>query len=179
MDYIVQLYISATQLFDFAVRPFASTDIIWLDWPLAITGILFLILGYLYGWGLLFFFRNDFRWHRASVVGILSVVCVTATLVWYPRYGNLAWDIAWSLFVVFSLALPAMVWVGLELKRDQEKCQQEHETEICRLRREILVLCEKLRSIQTTIKIEGEGALPKVENILEMSTETYGVGIFN
>lgn len=150
--------------------------IIWMDIPLAFTGIMFLILGYLYGWGLLLFFRNDFRWHRASVVGILSVVCCTATLVLYPRYGTIAWDITWSLFVVFSAALPGMIYVYQELAKDQQRRKQDYENEILRLRWEVSNLSEKLRSIRATIKTDGDGALPRVESILEISE---GVGCFN
>lgn len=154
----------------------------WIDWPLAITGMLFLILGFLYGWGLLRFFKHNFRWHRASITGILSVISCLAAFVWLPRYGStIAREIYFSLFVVFSLALPGMIYVDLELQKDKQKCQQERDDEILRLRRVVAYQNEKLRSIQNTIEVEGKGALPRVESILEMSTDgsVCNIGILN
>ena len=98
---------------------------IWFDIPLIIVAVLFFILSWLFGWGLLYFFRYDFRWHRASVVGILSVVSCTGTLVWYLRYGSLAWELIWSLFVVFAAALPGMILVDIELQKDKAKIANE------------------------------------------------------
>ena len=157
-------------------------SIIWMDWYLAITGILFLILSWLYAVGLLrilpavvefFGYKYRFRWVWASVTGILCVCSCLATLVFYPRYGSMAWDIYWSLFVIFSLALPGMVWVGRELERECERREQCHEAEVLRLRREVAALNEKLRSVQLSIKTGGDKALPMVENILEMSECAY------
>jgi hypothetical protein len=119
-------------------------NIIWIDWPLAIISVLFLLLGYLYGFGLLYFFRYDFRWSYASVIGILSVVSCLVTLVGIPRYGQMALAIYWSEFVVYSMALPGMLWVDRVLRQDRK----EREAEITRLRRQVGKQQEEIRQLK-------------------------------
>ena len=138
--------------------------ILVIDWPLAITAVLFLILSGLYGWGLLRFFRYNFYWHRASVFGILTVVCCTGTLVWYSRYGSLAWELVWSLFIVFSAALPGMVWAGLVLYNDSKRDREE----IDRLRKKVLQQCELMHSIETIVRREGQKSVEEIIKVLDM-----------
>ena len=147
---------------------------IWLDIPLGITAVLFLVLSSLYGWGLLQFFRYNFRWSYASVIGIMTVVSTTGTLVWYLRYGALAWELIWSLAVVFSAALPGMIWVDRVMRRDrwQQKRELKQLREEIREQRALLLSQEEMiNSFERIISKHDERSekrIVELASILEM-----------
>lgn len=160
---------------------------IWIDLPLATTAIFFFVISFLYGWGLLQWHRDDFAWDLAATIGIASIVSCSYSFVWIARL-SLGYEpiptllqIPYDLAIVFLAALPGMTWVRVELERYKQQYKQEKDNEIRRLRRVVAYQNEKLRSIQNTIKIEGEEALPRVESILKMSTDGAAckVGILN
>ena len=94
--------------------------IVWMDWPLALTGLFFFLLSWLYAFGLLHFFRYNFRWSLAATVGIASVVSVTYVMVWQVR-GASELQAVWDLAIVFLCALPGMIYVDYQLMEDEEK----------------------------------------------------------
>jgi hypothetical protein len=95
------------------------------DTPLLGTVVLFLLfLGPCYAWGLLYFFRDNFQWHLASMVGISITVSLTGVLVWYVRgwpYEQYVYDLA----VVFTAASPWMALVGWILERDRRATRRQ------------------------------------------------------
>ena len=93
---------------------------IWIDWPLFLTGLFFFLLSWLYAFGLLHFFRYNFRWSLASVVGIASVISVTYVTVWQMR-GAGELQAVWDLAIIFLCALPGMTCVDYQLMEDEEK----------------------------------------------------------
>ena len=94
--------------------------VIIVDFYLVKLAMIFLfLLGPLYAWGILYFFRDNFSWHWISVGGISTVVTFTALFVWSPR--GMTYEQYWyDLVVIFLSALPAMIFVGEVLRRDRK-----------------------------------------------------------
>lgn len=137
---------------------------LWVDLPLIVVSALFLVLGFLYGWGLLRWFRDDFRWSYASVMGILSVVSVVGTLVWYPRYGDLAWELVWSLFVPFSTALAGMLWVDRVLRQDRAL----RDLRLAQLEERVLEQDELLEKVEQIIDRHEQRAQERIDEIIRI-----------
>jgi hypothetical protein len=97
-----------------------------MDYPLLLTILLFLVvLGPGYAWGLIKFFRHNFQWHLASMVGISATVSITAILVWNVR-GISSWEAAViDLAIVFTAASPWMALVGWILDRDRKSLYRQ------------------------------------------------------
>lgn len=53
----------------------------------AILYIIMFLLSIGYYQGLKWFFRYNFKWDYAAVVGIAFTVCITAIVYWFPKYG--------------------------------------------------------------------------------------------
>jgi len=105
---------------------------IMMDWPLAITALLFFVISWPYAWGLLRFFGNNFHWDKAAVLGILFVTSGTYTFVWTIR-RVLGYELSpvvfeqcvYDLFIVFSAALPGMMFVRYQLVKRRRAQYQE------------------------------------------------------
>jgi len=104
------------------------------DWPLVATMALFYIISWVYGWGLLHFFRYEFHWDKAAVMGIASVTSITFLIVWTIRLSLLDYSepslatvtqFVWDLMWVFFAALPGMMKVREVLVADQRAMKAE------------------------------------------------------
>ena len=70
----------------------------------------------------------------------------------------------WSLFVVFSVALPGMVWAGLVLYNDSKRDREE----IDRLRKKVLQQSEMMHTIETIVRREGQKSVEEIIKVLDM-----------
>jgi hypothetical protein len=104
------------------------------DWPLVATMALFYLISWVYGWGLLHFFRYEFHWDKAAVMGIASVTSITFLIVWTVRLYILGYSepslatvtqFVWDLMWVFFAALPGMMKVREVLVSDQQEMKAE------------------------------------------------------
>lgn len=127
---------------------------IWLDWPLFGTILLFFVLSWFYGWGLVQFFGHNFRWSLAAVVGIASVISLTYVLVWQVRgLGSDTLQPVWDLALVFLAALPGMTWVDYKLKTYRENGQKTRIRELLKEQKEAKMM---LREILMVLNLRRE-----------------------
>ena len=122
------------------------------------TILLFLmILGPLYAWGLIKYFRHNFRWDLASVVGILTVVSITL-LSNHWRGQNDIYIFYLELTVNFLFALPSMMKVAKVLGNDKKLLKRQLKF----AQTNIISLVSKLDAQ----KIERREMLSEVERIV-------------
>lgn len=126
------------------------------DVPLRLLAGVYFVLGFMYAWGLIRFFKNNFRWSLASVWGITWVVIGLYLTVWKVRFPGPE-QAVYDMLVVFLASLPGMILVDFWLKNHQRK---NHMDEIRQQTREILD-----RQVQT------EEKLREILLLLEMRIE--------
>ncbi|MBD3260667.1 MAG: hypothetical protein GF334_03155 [Candidatus Altiarchaeales archaeon] len=101
-----------------------GASMVVLDLPLLVLSGIFAGLSVGYAWGLLYFFKDNFRWSLAASWGIAWVVLSVYFTLWQIRFPNPG-QALFDLFLVFSAAFPAMIFVDLRLKDYRSNKQLE------------------------------------------------------
>lgn len=130
-----------------------------LDLPLILLSIFFFLISWAYGWGLVHFFGDKFRWSLAAVTGIASVISCTYVFVWQVR-GIEPLQAVFDLAIVFLAALPGMTYVDYKLKEKDNKIfgagieygKQAYLEEFQELRIHTREILERQKEIQQTLQ---------------------------
>lgn len=132
--------------------------VIWDKSLIVVVALFLFFLGPVYAWGLLYFFRSNFQWHLASIVGICTTVSLTAVMVWYVRGIPLSPEqVVYDLAIVFTSASPSMAFVGYVLDRDRKALRKKlnimqgwldrSDIAIHEQRRERAIMMEQIRQL--------------------------------
>jgi hypothetical protein len=130
-----------------------DNEMIWMDLPLAGTMIFFLLLSFLYAWGMLnvpvmgYDLKEQFAWDLAAMAGIAVVVSFATVFVWeirlvlginpLPTVHQVPWDLWW----IFSAALPGMTFHRIRLNQYRQRRADKSDGQLMALQdrtREIL-----------------------------------------
>jgi hypothetical protein len=138
---------------------------LWLDLPLVATAGFFFAISWLYGWGLLHFFRHNFRWSLAATVGIASVVSCTGIFVWQVRgLGVDTLQPVWDLAIVFLAALPGMIWTDLVMADDRERGKRQ----LARLEKQVREQDEMIAAVERIIAKHEAKAQQRIDELVRI-----------